>query len=198
MSSPLGAVLAGGSSSRFGAPKALALLRGRTLLERALGSVAAAGLEPVVLAREGSPLPPAVAARVLRDPPGDPHPLRAIGAVLEAGRPAVVLACDMPLVPPALLAWLAELDERLAVTELGGRVQPLLGRYEPAVARELGEAADRGEAARDAVLSLGARRIGEGEVGRFGDPESIALNVNRPEDLARAEHLLPRPGGLSR
>jgi molybdopterin-guanine dinucleotide biosynthesis protein A len=194
----LGAVLAGGRSARFGAPKALAELGGRTLVERALDAVAAAGIEPVVVAREGSPLPPRLAVRIVRDPPGNPHPLRAIAAALAEGRVAVVLACDLPLVPPALLAWIAGLRDRLAVAEPGGRVQPLLGRYEPALAGELIAAADRGEPAREVVLALGARRIADGELRRFGDPAAIGFNVNRPEDLARAEQLLATSRGLYR
>jgi len=190
---PLGAVLAGGRSARFGAPKALAELAGRTLVERALDSVTAAGLEPVVVAREHSPLPARLGARIVRDPPGEPHPLRAITAALGEERAAVVVACDMPFVPAPLLAWLAELREPLAVAQLAGRVQPLLGRYEPSLVAELAAAADRGEPAGEAVLALGARRIGEAELRRFGDPARIGFNVNRAEDLARAEHLLARP-----
>ena len=189
---PLGAVLAGGRSSRFGAPKALAELAGRTLAERAVDAVAAAGLEPAVVAREHSPLPPALTARVLHDPPGPIHPLRAIATALAEGRAAVVLACDLPFVPPPLLAWLGELPDPLAVIEVAGRPQPLLGRYTPALAAELATAADRGEAAGEAVLRLGARRIGEPELRRFGDPGTIAFNVNRPEDLATAEELIAR------
>jgi molybdenum cofactor guanylyltransferase len=189
---PLGAVLAGGRSSRFGAPKALAELRGRTLVERAVDAVAAAGLEPVVVVREGSPLPDPLAARLVRDPPGRPHPLRAIATALGEARTAVVLACDLPFVPPPLLAWLGGLSDALAVIEVGGRLQPLLGRYGAAVAADLAAAAERGEAAREAVLRLGARRVGQAELRRFGDPETIAFNVNRPEDLARAERLLAR------
>jgi molybdenum cofactor guanylyltransferase len=186
---PLGAVLAGGRSSRFDEPKALAELGGRTLVARAVDTVAAAGLEPVVVAREASPLPPGLDARVLRDPPGPPHPLRGIAAVLAEGQPAVVIAVDLPLVPPPLLAWLAELDG-VAVVEVGGTVQPLLGRYEPSAAEDLAAAAEHGEAASAAVLALGARTIGDAELRRFGDPARMAFNVNRPEDLAEAERLL--------
>jgi molybdopterin-guanine dinucleotide biosynthesis protein A len=193
-SGALGAVLAGGRSSRFGAPKALAELGGRTLLDRALETVVAAGLEPVVVARKDSPLPPRLTARVVRDPPGDPHPLRAIAAALHDGRAAVVLGCDMPFVPAALLAWLAELSDPLAVAEIGGRLQPLLGRYGPNVTAELEAAAERGEAASAAVLALGARRVTEEELRGFGDPATIGFNVNRPEDLARAEQLLATRG----
>jgi molybdopterin-guanine dinucleotide biosynthesis protein A len=195
-SGALGAVLAGGRSSRFGAPKALAELGGRTLLDRALEGVVAAGLEPVVVAREDSPLPARLAARVVHDPPGDPHPLGAIAAALRNGPTAVVLACDMPFVPARLLAWLAELSDAVAVAEVGGRLQPLLGRYDASLAAELAAAANRGEAASAAVLALGARRVTEEELRGFGDPATIGFNVNRPEDIARAEQLLATAPGL--
>jgi len=195
---PVGAVLAGGRSSRFGAPKALAELGGRTLLERALESVAAAGLEPVVVARQDSPLPSRLPGQVVHDPPGDAHPLRAIGAALRDGRAAVVLPCDMPFVPAPLLAWLAALSEPLAVAEIGGRLQPLLGRYSPSIAAELEAAAERSEAVSAAVLALGARRVSEEELRRFGDPATIGFNVNRPEDLACAGRLLASSRGLDR
>jgi molybdopterin-guanine dinucleotide biosynthesis protein A len=96
----------------------------------------------------------------------------------------------MPFVPAGLLRWLADLRQRVALVELDGRVQPLLGRYVPDVAPALLEAADRGDPAREAVLALGARVVGETELRRFGDPARIAFNVNRREDLGEAERLL--------
>jgi molybdenum cofactor cytidylyltransferase len=44
-----GLVLAAGASTRFGSPKALAMLEGRPMLEHVLDVVAAAGLDPVVV-----------------------------------------------------------------------------------------------------------------------------------------------------
>jgi molybdenum cofactor cytidylyltransferase len=44
-----GILLVGGASSRFGSPKALAMLEGRPMLEHVLDVVAAAGLDPVVV-----------------------------------------------------------------------------------------------------------------------------------------------------
>ena len=44
-----GLVLAAGAATRFGAPKALALLGGRPMLELVLDAAAVAGLEPVVV-----------------------------------------------------------------------------------------------------------------------------------------------------
>ena len=89
-------------------------------------------------------------------------------------------------VPPRLLAWLAGLDEGAAVAEAGGRVQPLLARYEPADAPTLEAALARGASAQEAVSRLGPRIVTETELARFGDPELICLNVNTPADLERA------------
>jgi molybdopterin-guanine dinucleotide biosynthesis protein A len=53
----LGAVLAGGQSSRFGSDKALAELDGRTLLARAVEALQAQCDAVVVVGREDAPVP---------------------------------------------------------------------------------------------------------------------------------------------
>jgi molybdopterin-guanine dinucleotide biosynthesis protein A len=189
----VGAVLAGGLGRRLGGAKALAELGGRPLVSRVVGIVGAAGLEPVVVAKADTPLP-RLDCRVLTEPPEPRHPLTGLVAALDAsaGRGVVAVGCDMPLVPRRLLSWLAALDDELAVCEVGGRLQPLLGRYPPAVSRDLKMALQQGEAMRDAVAALGPRIVREDEVARFGDPDRIAFNVNSPEDLERARELLAR------
>ena len=102
----------------------------------------------------------------------------------------VALACDMPLVPASLLAWLAGLEAPTAVVQAGGRIQPLLARYEPAVAPTLERAMAAGAPAHEVVSALDARVIAEDELARFGDPELICLNVNTPADLERAEAVI--------
>lgn len=187
----------------MGAPKAMAELASRPLVSRVVGTVGAAGLDPVVVAKPDSPLPK-LDCRVLSEPSEPRHPLTGVIAALgaSAGRGVVVIACDMPLVPAKLLAWLAQLEEPVAVCEVGGRLEPLLGRYSPSVSDQLAEALEAGAAMRDAVATLDPFVIPEDRVARFGDPERIFFNVNSPEDLAAAEAMLgdgdPSSPSLSR
>lgn len=187
----LGAVLAGGLGSRLGGEKALAELGGEPLVAWPLAAVAAAGLEPVVVAKPGTELPP-LGCRVLREPAEPRHPLCGIVAALReaGGRPVVAVACDMPFVAPALLAALAAAEEPLVVPELGGETHPLLARYGPELLPELEAALAREEPLRRTVESLAPRLLGEQELARFGDPELLLFNVNDEADLERAEELL--------
>jgi molybdopterin-guanine dinucleotide biosynthesis protein A len=171
----------------MGTAKAMVELAGRPLLLHAVAAVEGASLEALVVAKPDSPLP-RMAGRVAHEPPQPVHPLRGIVTALEVarGRPVVALACDMPLVPSALLEWLARLDAGVAVVEAAGRVQPMLARYEPAVAAALAEAMEEGAPAHQAVSVLDPRVIADDELARFGDPELICLNVNTPADLERA------------
>lgn len=189
----VGAVLAGGRSRRMGSPKALVDLAGRPLIAHVLAAVEAASLEPVVVAKPDSPLP-SVSCRVLRDSAEPIHPLQGLLTALAAsgGRPVVALACDTPLVPPRLLKWLAGLGGEAVVVAATGRLQPLLARYEPTVAPALVAALARGATAREAVSELDPRIVTETELGRFGDPELICLNVNTPADLDRATAVIAR------
>ena len=175
----------------MGSPKATTELASRPLVSRIVSTVGSAGLDPVVVAKPDSPLP-RLDCRVLSEPSEPRHPLTGILTALSAsaGRGVVAIACDMPLVPAKLLAWLAQMEEPVAVCEVGGRLEPLLGRYSPDVCERLQRSLDAGAPMREAVAALDPFVITEDRVARFGDPARIFFNVNTPEDLAEAERLL--------
>lgn len=186
-----GVVLAGGASRRFGTPKATALLNGRTLIEYPLTAMREAGLPVLVVAKAGSELGPAVAGvSVLREPATPRHPLRGIVTALEhVGGPIVTCACDMPFVSAELIAWLASLGDDLAIAETGGRPQPMLGRYTPAVLPVLRDALAGERPVHEAVRAAGARMLGSELLAAFGDTALLALDIDTPGDLATAERI---------
>ena len=168
----LGAVLAGGRSSRFGSDKALAVMPdGRTLLEHAV-AVIAPHVETVVVcgrAMEG--------VTGLPDRPApDMGPLGGLNAALHHAASqglggVLTIGCDMPVYPAAL----AE-----ALTGDGAAVlkgQQLAGFWPASLAGEL-----------DAHLAEENNRSVYGWLERIGarivDRADIVLpNINRPEDL---------------
>jgi molybdenum cofactor guanylyltransferase len=166
-------------------------LGGSPLISYPLAALAAAGVEAVVCAKEGEELPP-LEAPILREPPRPRHPLRGIVTALRAGeeRPVVAVACDMPFVSPRLLSLLASSPEPLVIPALGGRLQPLLGRYDPVLLPRLEEALAREAPMRETIESLGPHHLREDDLARFGDPYRLLFNVNTPADLRQAEALL--------
>lgn len=164
----LGAVLAGGRSSRFGSDKALAVWAGRTLLDHAVASLAPHVEMVVICGRAGG----------LADRPApDMGPLGGLNAALhhaaEQGFDAVLTTgCDMPVYP-------AELAKALAGS--GAAVlkgQQLMGYWPASLAPLL-----------DAHLAQDNNRSIYGWLDRIGAriierPEWVLPNINRPEDLA--------------
>ena len=108
---PFGAVLAGGESSRYGSPKALARVGGRRIVDRVVSTLRAVVPDIIVSANDpglfrdlGLPIHP-------DERPGL-GPLAGIYTTLlrarEAGRPGILaVACDMPFPSSELLALLA-------------------------------------------------------------------------------------------
>lgn len=187
---PIVAVLAGGTGRRLGGEKALAPLRGRPLIAYPLSAAAETGLEVIVVAKRGSRLPPLRCELVLDDEHAT-HPICGILTAQRhaAGRPVVVLACDMPFLTGALISWLASRSAS-AVVETGGRMHPLLARYEPALAPVFKRALhDRGPL-QAAVAAADPLRLGEPALRAFGDPGRLCFNVNDRDDLTRAEQML--------
>lgn len=131
----LGAVLAGGRSSRFGSDKALALLDGKPLIEHAIDALAAQTGAVMVSGRAWKDLPWAP------DRP-EPHlgPLGGINAALhfavEHGFDAVLtLSCDSLAVPADLATRLTQAGDTAFVEQLPvaglwpARLAPQLDRF---------------------------------------------------------------------
>lgn len=199
---PIGVVLAGGSGRRIGGGKAVVELRGTPLVHYPLRALQAVLAEVVVVAKQGSALPPLPGVPIWIEPAQPRHPLAGIVHALEGAgataeldglaREILVSAGDLPFLDPELVERLAHADAQGAaavVPRAGGRLQPLLARYAPAAYASL-EAALRADplpSLTDAVAALGPRVIDVDDVRPF-------FNVNVPEDLLTAAGLFDRDG----
>jgi molybdopterin-guanine dinucleotide biosynthesis protein A len=220
---PFGAILAGGESSRYGSPKALATVGGERIIERVLAALQA--LTPDIILSANEPeLFEYLALPTYPDERPDLGPLGGIHTALlrarEAGRPGVLaVACDMPFPSSRLLARLAELafgwsagsgsagtgdsysgsysdsvataraPDIVLPASAGPRgVEPLFAAYRtsciPAIEAALADGDRRMIGFHERVA---VRTIPLDEVEALCDPATAFLNVNTPEDRARAE-----------
>ncbi len=185
----MGVILAGGLGRRLGGSKATVRLRGRALIAYPLETLREALGSVVVVAKADSELPTLPGAEVWMEPAEPRHPLTGVvhALGLTEGRPVLVCACDLPLVPAELIRQLAQANPgqaRVVAASHGGRLQPLLARYEPEALEPLAAALrTEGTSVRDAVMAVGVRPH---EV----SDETFLFNVNSPEDLLQAGALL--------
>ena len=195
-----GAVLAGGAARRYGGlPKGLQQIGGRRILDRVADAVAeATGGPPLLVAND--PRAPTWRADLRAVPDVRPGcgSLGGIYTALLAGPDAVLcVAWDMPFVTPELLAALVEGSAPCDafIPESGGRrgLEPLCAVYGPACAPAIERRLAQGQL--EAIAFHPDVRVGTlplERVRRCGDPEILFFNINRPEDLERAEALWRR------
>ena len=161
-----GVLLVGGASSRFGSPKALAVLHGETLAERAWRVLEDACDEVLAVGKASDALP--LPFPLLDDGTPDRAPVYGVIAGLSAAMHDVVvfLPVDCPLVTPALLR---DLGDAIAVPQTG----PLPGAYAKTLLPECEARIARGE------LSL----RGVNQTVLVVD-EALLADVDVPADLA--------------
>jgi molybdopterin-guanine dinucleotide biosynthesis protein A len=199
---PLGAILAGGRSRRFGAPKALARVGGRALIERVHAALAGAPLAEIVLiTAEPEPFA-ALGLRARADTFAGAGPLGGIHAALrwaveEGGSAALCVACDLPFLSSALvrllLARAAATDaDVVAPASLTGphAVEPLCAVYSVRCLDEIEARLARGEYALHALLrAVSTEIIPPAEIYAAGAADAALLNVNTLADHATAERI---------
>jgi molybdopterin-guanine dinucleotide biosynthesis protein A len=187
------AILAGGEGTRIGGGKPLRMLAGRPLIEHALAAargwaedIVVVGRDPAQVGTTGMPFRP--------DAPGTEGPLAGLAAGLlyakEAGHGALLaIPCDSPFLPDDLAE---RLDGALtpgvgaALACSGGMLHPVCGLWRVRSFFALG----RYLATTRRSLRGFAEQVGFATAEWPDQPFDPFLNVNRPEDLARAEALL--------
>ncbi len=187
-----GFVLAGGRGRRLAAdrPKASVAVAGRTLLERACGTLASLAGRVVVIAPEDIDLPLDPAHTRVHDEGQGPLAALVLAGNLWPARRLVVLAADLPLVDRDLLAALdASREEAIAVAATAqGVIQPLALWLTLVGLHALQQSHEHGERSLSRALeAIGAKLVPS--VGLPGGEEAF-LDVDTPEDLARMERTL--------
>ncbi len=165
-----GVLLVGGSSTRFGSPKALAVVGGETLAARAWRLLGEACDERIAFGKQEYELP----FDVLEDESPVRAPIVGVVAGLRAAQHdiAVVIPVDMPRLTADSLYRLADACRDVACPSTG----PLPGAYRktalPALERAL---AEQRLALRDAIHDLDVATVAL-------DPD-VLVNVNTPNDV---------------
>jgi molybdenum cofactor guanylyltransferase len=168
----LGAVLAGGQSSRFGSDKAMAVWNGRTLLDWAILALSP-HVETIILCGRSNGL---------ADRPWGQHgPLAGINAALHHARAqgfdaVLTIACDTPVVEPDLLAELCRTEAAAFVEDT-----PVIGFWPASLACMLDEQLQQ----QDRSMRAWTRRICAKAI---RSARSIP-NINRPSDLSDLDQL---------
>jgi len=194
--SPVGFAVAGGRSQRMGRDKALLPWGETDLLGHALARLRTVTDDVRILSGperrfsdRGVP--------VEVDPAPDLGPLGGLVAALDAasGVDVLLLGIDLPLIPSGLLARLVQLmpgfDTVVPVSARGP--EPVCALYGAACREPVQRRVSAGELKMTAFWpDVRVLELGPSELGAFGDPEELFLNVNAPEDYARARALSAR------
>jgi molybdenum cofactor guanylyltransferase len=162
-------LLVGGASRRFGSPKALARLGGRTLAERSWAILGEACDERLAVGKAADALP--LPFPVLDDGNEVRAPIAGVVAGLRAARHevCVVLPVDCPLVTAAAVR---ALGEAIAVPQTG----PLPGAYAKSMLPGL-----------EARLAAGDYSLRDLNPRVLELDERLLVNVNTPAELAALE-----------
>lgn len=185
------AILAGGRARRLGGvPKGLLLVGGEPIVARQLHVLAPLVRGCAIVAGDPAPyagVAAAAGAQLIRDRDPGRGPLAGLDAALAQldGEALLLFGCDLPFIDAALVRELRDAHPGAAalVPRVDGRPQPLAARYARSIAPLV-----------SARLARGALRMMEllDELDtRWLDvaPTRALMNVNTPEELARAEEL---------
>jgi molybdopterin-guanine dinucleotide biosynthesis protein A len=186
-----GVILAGGKSRRMGgAPKALLDFGGRPLIRHIVETLGSILPDCLIVTNS-----PELYAFLERPMVGDVFPEGgSLGGIYSglraaAGDAALCVACDMPFLAPPLLTHLVSRagEADVVIPEAAGELQTLHAVYGKACLVPMERQLRAGRLKITGFFGeVRVRSVPEPEVARLADPELAFMNLNTPEDLARA------------
>jgi molybdopterin-guanine dinucleotide biosynthesis protein A len=192
-----GVIQAGGKSTRMGGePKALLPLGGRRIIERVLDVVRLV-VDDVLVVTNAPALYAFLGVPMVADVYPDHGSLGGIysGLAAAGGDAAFTVACDMPFLHPdvARLVIGRAGEGDVVIPRVGAQLETMHALYAkaclPAIAARL-------KAGRLKIVGffedVRVVEIAEAEVARHRAPDVVFMNVNTPEELARARALAER------
>ena len=199
-----GVVQAGGKSTRMGGtPKALMELGGRRIVERVVAAITPV-VDNVLVVTNTPELYAFLGLPMVGDVFPDHGSLGGIYSGLQAadGDAVFTVACDMPFLSAEVARLVTDRagEADVVIPRVGDQLETLHAAYGkgcvPAMERRLREGRFKIVGFFDEVRVL---EIGEAELRRVADPAIVFMNVNTPEELARArEFAATHPFGRER
>jgi molybdopterin-guanine dinucleotide biosynthesis protein A len=194
-----GVIQAGGKSTRMGGqPKALLELGGRRIIERVLDAVAPV-VDDVLIVTNTPELYGFLRLPMVPDAYPEHGSLGGIftGLAAAAGEAAFTVACDMPFlhadVARLVVARAGQGD--VVIPRVGAQLETLHALYAKAC---LPHIESRLKAGRLKIVGffedVRVVEIAEAEVARYRPADVVFMNVNTPDELARARALVSRLG----
>ena len=189
-------VLAGGASSRMGAPKALKPFAGQPLAVRALARLRPQADVVYLNVREQDPVLAAFGAPLISDPPQwrGAGPLAGVAAALRRAKSdgfayLATAPCDAPFLPLDLVARLAQsiaTGARAAAAVSAYGLEPMFALWPVDAIGAVEAALAAGRASpRSVLLDLGAAQVSF----VAADGRDPFVNLNTPQEFAAAEAL---------
>src|SRR5262245_55341648 len=199
VSTVTGVIQAGGKSGRMGGePKALMELGGRRIIDRVV-AVMAAVTDDLLIVTNTPDLYASLGLPMVPDAFPDGGSLGGIysGLRAAAGAAAFTVACDMPFLVPDVARLVIERagEADVVIPRAGGQLEAFHACYGRRCLLPM-EARIRAGRLRIAGFLEDVRVsvIPEEDVARLADPGVVFMNVNTPDDLARARVMAAAEG----
>lgn len=195
-----GVIQAGGKSTRMGGqPKALMELGGRRIIERVMTALEAA-VDDVLVVTNTPELYAFLGVPMVPDIYPDHGSLGGIYSGLKAvsGEAAFTVACDMPFLRPDIVRLVVERAGAgdVVIPRVEGVYETLHAAYRKTCLAPMEERLIQGRLKiTDFFDAVRVVPIEEAELARYGNPVIVFMNVNTPEELARAQAIAGRGGG---
>jgi molybdopterin-guanine dinucleotide biosynthesis protein A len=190
-----GVIQAGGKSTRMGGqPKALVELGGQRIIDRVVAALTGA-VDDLLLVTNTPELYASLGLPMVPDVYPDHGSLGGLYSGLKAasGEAAFMVACDMPFVRADVIRLVVERAPLgdVVIPRVGEQLETMHAAYQKSCLPHMQARLLAGRLKIVGFFELvRVVEIPEAEVRRLADPARVFMNVNTPDELARARALL--------